>query len=317
MTDASKECNVWQISAGPSSRSYAKQFLDYGVALIGPGDGGPWRRESCDNKFLSRFASEVQKGDVFLLRAGASEIQAVGIVASGYKYLSQFDDVNGWDLQHGRRVRWCKFPDTQVFDELIFGANPPRLSRVHSEDLIDYANRFVQSPPTDWQICTLPCLPVGEPALETPPRELRGLIAQINDLISVYGDIDSFGELPSESEMVAHYIVPFLRALGWPVERIAVEWHNVDVCVFTKLPRIPQFCHYLIEAKRVGAGVEGALEQAVRYAQTLNSHCNVIVSDGIRYRMYEASKDYAPVAYANLGRLKESSVELFKLMKKP
>ena len=116
--------------------------------------------------------------------------------------------------------------------------------------------------------------------------------------------------------MVAHYVVPLLHALGWPVEKIAVEWRNVDVSVFTKLPRIKQHCHYLIEAKRLGAGVEGALEQAIGYAKDLNIHCDVVVTDGIRYRMYEARRGYAQVAYANLGRLKESSLELFKRMKK-
>ncbi|OGK88956.1 MAG: hypothetical protein A2X50_05095 [Candidatus Rokubacteria bacterium GWF2_70_14] len=32
---------VWQISGGPTSRSYAEVFLKHGVALIGPGDAEP------------------------------------------------------------------------------------------------------------------------------------------------------------------------------------------------------------------------------------------------------------------------------------
>ncbi len=32
--------NVWQISGGPASRSYADVFLRHGVGLIGPGDAG-------------------------------------------------------------------------------------------------------------------------------------------------------------------------------------------------------------------------------------------------------------------------------------
>ena len=80
--------------------------------------------------------------------------------------------------------------------------------------------------------------------------------------------------------MVAHCVIPFLRALGWPVERIAVKWRNIDVCVFSKLPRIPEHCHYLIEAKRLGAGVEGALEQAIGYVSALGVQCDVVVTDG-------------------------------------
>ncbi len=37
------ERTIWQVSAGPADRSYADRFLEHGVALIGPGDTGPWR----------------------------------------------------------------------------------------------------------------------------------------------------------------------------------------------------------------------------------------------------------------------------------
>ena len=317
MADLRTEHTVWQISGGVADQSYASQFLEYGVALIGLGDARPWQSGRYNSGFVNRFASELKDGDVLLLRIGASVIQAVGLVSSEYQYLSQFDDVNGLDLQHGRRVRWSSLPEPQIFEEQVFGANPARLSQVQSKKLVDYANRYVLSPPMEWQTRPLPNLPVEEPALETFPCELQDLIAQVNDLRDLYVDRGAFGKLPSENEIVAHYVVPFLRALGWPVERIAVEWRNVDVSVFTKLPRIPQHCYYLIEAKRLGAGVEGAVPQAVGYAKSRNIHCDDVVTDGIRYRMYEASKDYAQVAYANLGRLKESSLKLFKRMRKP
>lgn len=77
---------VWQISGGQASRPYADVFLKYGVGLIGPGDAGPWKPERDDDEFeggfVRRFASEVQIGDVFLLRTGISKICAVGMVAS-------------------------------------------------------------------------------------------------------------------------------------------------------------------------------------------------------------------------------------------
>ena len=295
--------------------------MNHGVALIGPGDTGPWGSKRSDEEFgggfVRRFASELSIGDVVLLRTGISTIRAVGLVASGYQYMPQFDDVNGWDLQHARRVRWCALPEPYGFGEPVFGANPPRLSRVQSEEVVEYANRFVGSPPTAWQTSVLPSLPEEEPKLTTPPPELQELVAQVHDLTKLYWEEDGFGERPMEDELVAHYVVPFLRALGWPVERIAVKWRNIDVCVFSKLPRAPEYCHYLIEAKRLGAGVEGALKQATGYVSALGISCDVVVSDGIRYRMYEAGKDFAPVAYANLARLKQSSLELFKRMRRP
>ena len=62
---------------------------------------------------------------------------------------------------------------------------------------------------------------------------------------------------------------------------------------------------------------EGALAQAVGYVSALGVPCDVVVTDGIRYRMYAADKDFAPVAYANLDRLKRSSLELFARMRRP
>ena len=308
---------IWQVAAGPSDLSCVSEFLNYGVALIGPGDTGPWESRKNDNALVRRFASKLKEGDILLLRRGVATIHAVGIVASEYQYFRQFDDVNGLALQHGRRVRWRSLPEPYTFDEQVFGTSPTQLSQVHSKQLVDYVNEFIQSPPVDWQRCSLPGLPPEEPTLKTYPCGLRELIVQAENLQYVYGNSDFFGESPSENEVIAHYVVPFLRALEWPVERIAVEWRKVDVSVFTTLPRIPEHCHYLIEAKRLGTGLEDAVKQVVRYAKNLNIRCDVVVTDGIRYCMYAADKNYTQVAYANMGRLKESSQELFKRMKKP
>ena len=334
---------VWQISAGPTSRSYADLFLKHGVALIGPGDAGPWTPERDDDEFdlpatpgaaqagggfVRRFASEVQVGDVFLLRTGISRISAVGIVASEYLYLNQFDDVNGWDLQHARRVRWYKLPQEHTFTTPVFGANPTRCSRTWNEEVLDYAERFLNSPPTHWQTAALPELPSEEPPLEDIPLALQGLVATAKDLIPLLWDRQGFGDHPSEDEMVAHFVVPFLRALGWQPEQIAVKWRFIDVAVFRALPRTPANCHLVIEAKRLGAGVEGALEQAKGYVEALGTPRDVIVTDGIRYRMYscvpsatgpaeEGQSCFNPIAYANLGRLKTSAAELFARMRRP
>jgi len=42
-----------------------------------------------------------------------------------------------------------------------------------------------------------------------------------------------------------------------------------------------------------------------------------VVTDGVRYRLYAAAQDYAPVAYANLVRLKQSALDLFDRLKRP
>ena len=51
----------------PTNRAYADVFLKCGVALIGPGDSGPWRPDrddddaNADGSSVRRFATEVQK----------------------------------------------------------------------------------------------------------------------------------------------------------------------------------------------------------------------------------------------------------------
>lgn len=312
---------IWQLAGGPATRPYADVFLKYGVGLIGSGDAGPWTAEREDDEFgggfVRRFASEVQNGDVFLLRTGISRICAVGIVASEYLYLNQFDDVNGWDLQHARRVRWCKLPQEHTFTTQVFGTNPTRCSRTWNEEVLDYAHRFLNSPPTHWQAAALPELPAEEPPLEDVPAALQGLVAAANDLVPLLWDRQAFGEHPSEDELIAHFVVPFLRALGWPPERIAIKWRYIDVAVFRALPRTPENCHLVIEAKRLGAGVGGALEQAKGYVEALGTPRDVVVTDGIRYRMYSCQSAFESIAYANLGRLKKPAVELFTRMKRP
>lgn len=312
--------SVWQLAAGQSTRPYGDVFLKYGVGLIGPGDAGPWNPERDDDEFeggfVRRFANEMQNGHVVLLRTGMATISAVGIVASDYVYLNQFDDVNGWDLQHARRIRWCKLPQEYTFSSPVFGANPTRCSRTWNEEVMDYAERFLNSPPFNWQNAPLPELPADEPSLPEIPEALQGLVGQAHDLSFLYWDRQGFGGYPSEDEMVAHFIVPFFRALGWPPERIAIKWRYIDVSVFDKLPRVPESCRFVIEAKRLGAGVEGALEQAKGYVEALGVHRDVVVTDGIRYRMYSCEKHFAPLAYANLIRLKKSATDLFSRLKR-
>ncbi len=143
------------------------------------------------------------------------------------------------------------------------------------------------------------------------------MVGQALDLACLFPDRQSFGEPPAEDELVTHFIVPFLRALGWPPECIAVKWRWIDTAVFAILPRTAENCKFIIEAKRLGAGVEGALVQAKGYVQSLGVPCDVIVSDGLRYRMFSGNDGFAPVAYANLTRLKQPAVELFRRMRKP
>jgi hypothetical protein len=311
--------NIWQVTSAPENRNYADVFLRHGVALITPGDSGAWspqRAKLFEDDVVRRFAEDVQIGDIILLRSGASSIHALGIIASEYVYLPQFDDVNGWDLQHARRVRWFALPEVYDFGAPVFGSISQRFSRVNRDDVIDYAQKFVNSPPDYWKSAPLPMLPDEQPLMEPIPENLQSLVAQVQDLASLYLDEFHFGDLPAEDELLAHYIIPLLRTLGWSVEQIGIKWRYVDVTTFRALPRTTENIQFIIEAKRLGVGAEGALKQALRYLETLGIQRDVIVTDGIRYRLFSAKNGYKPTAYANLARLKQNANELFTLMKK-
>jgi len=310
---------VWQIAAGDATHAYSDWFIKYGVALIGPGWPGPWTHDSEDEEFeggyVRRFASEVTVGDAIVLRRGVASILAIGLVESEYFFEEAFEDVHGWSLQHARRVRWACLPSERRFRNAVFGTRPSRFSRVRNKNVVRFASRCVNSPQTSWQPVPLPSLPPKEPRLEEIPPGLGQLVAQAKRLHSLYWDWDRFDEgPPNESEMIAHFVVPFIRALGWSVEQIALGWHHVDVAVFHSLPRLPENCRFVIEAKRLGRGIESARAQARSYVEKLGAPCDVVVTDGMRYRLYARDKDFNEAGYADLSNPKRLAARLFAYM---
>jgi hypothetical protein len=314
---------IWQISGGPASRTYAETFLTYGVGLIGPGWLGAWNRERHldhpDASYVRQIADELKQGDVFLLRLGRSRVCAVGVVGSDYQFFEQFDDVNGWDLQHGRRVHWFRLPVEYDFVSPVFGANPARISRVNQSVVVDYATRFLNSPPTHWQTAPLPALPSADETLELDrlSPQIQDVVATVQDLARSYWGRGNFPDHPSEDELIVHCVVPLLRALGWQPELIGIKWRYGDVVLFKSLPRNTENCHLIIEVKRLGAGVEGAMPQARGYADAWGIARDLVVTDGVRYRLYDCKTGHQAVAYANLASLKVKAFQLFDRLEKP
>jgi len=303
---------VWQISGGMKGSPYDDLLIRHGLALIGPGDPGQWtpdrRDDDFDGGWVRRFATEPQIGDVILLRIGSDQVVAVGIIASDYQYLEQFDDVHGWDVQHARRVRWRTLSSPEVFPNRVFGASP--FSRVISEEIIRFADEAMGVGLDAWQTAPLLNLPPPERLWENPPTWLNALVGLAHDWFQMIGQENSFRGLPSEDEMVAHFVVPLFRSMGWPQELLAVQWNYVDLAVFRSLPRVPENCCLVVEAKRLGVGVESALRQAIGYSNRMHGCCDVLLTDGFRYRLYDAARDFLPIAYANLITLKVNACVL-------
>lgn len=313
---------IWQIVGAAAGRPYAEEMVRYGVMLVGPGDRGPWASPQFDDDSAVRetlrwFAESAAVGDAVVLRTGRSAIRAVGLIAGAYEYSERFDDVNGLDRQHSRRIRWFDLPAVHEFETLVFGQQPATFSRVRSDVVRGVVAQLLGSEPVGWQIAPLPALPPEEPPLERIPPKLAALVGQAQDLLPLYGDNERFGSPPTEDEMVAHYVVPFLRDFGWPPELVGVKWRNVDVALFSSLPRSFLTCELVIEAKRLGVGVEAALHQAQGYVEGLALAADVAVTDGIRWRRYSRAQDFAPSGYANLARLKARAVTLFDTLQGP
>lgn len=330
---------IWQVSAGESGRRYPERFLNDRVAFIGPGDPGPWAPELPDEKFgggyVRRFAGEMQHEDLLVLRQGRDTILAVGRVIGEYQYCKQFDEVLGWDLQHCRRVCWVELKGPHIFDQPVFGASPSRFSQVHNQVVIDFISQFVDQDECLSNYCEqydLPDLPEIEPVL--PIADLQGNlqnlqipIQEITDLMELYYGGNLGDDYLSEHESTAHFVVPLLRALGWAMPNVAVEWRRIDIAVFTDTPRAPQNCRFVIEVKRPDTGILRALENAFHYAneyEIMGDDRYIVITDGILYLMYKANAENLgnfdnldninPIAYANIYRLKESHLKLFNLL---
>lgn len=55
---------------------------------------------------LRRFSETIKPRDIIVLRIGTQNVYGVGEVVGPYLWDARFEDVQGWGLQHVRRVRW-------------------------------------------------------------------------------------------------------------------------------------------------------------------------------------------------------------------
>jgi hypothetical protein len=114
---------IWQQAAGDNNRNYAELCLRWDVVLNGPGYAGPWpecrdalqadqwsARKLTD---LWRFSEEMRDGDIVVLRIGTATVLGAGEIVGPYQWSDEFGDVDGWDLQHIRRVRWLWHSTTE------------------------------------------------------------------------------------------------------------------------------------------------------------------------------------------------------------
>lgn len=338
--------NCWQVAAGDGDRNYADVCLRNGVILMGPSSAGPWRNSYLSNypptaeilkkqglhsrkiTNLDQFVNRIAPGDLVVLRVGMTEVHGVGIVASGYEYNENFSDVDGWDIAHTHRVKWVwkRSKDNRHegdFRKLLnWGDTTQRLDSKSSKT----------KPLFDW-IRTLP-----EPSEDDPERlkefkrleiseisrhlfdygmssgSLSDLESRVRDLCSLAKWYKNYCK-PSESETVAHLVIPLLLALGWSPQRIQLEFHQrnigrADVALYANGNRDNYEPIGIIEAKKYGYSCMTAEEQVRTYARQMKYLRRLIVTDGIRYGIFvrhnnEESFPERPTAYLNLSDLRD------------
>ena len=317
--------NYWQHAAGDTDRNYVDLCIKWDVILNGPGYAGAL--PECKERLLKdgwtskkvtgliRFSHEMEEGDIVVLRLGTNEIYGVGYIVGGYEWLDIFSDVDGWDLNHVRRVKWfwkdLHKPKTFPAHTLKFGDTTQNLS---SDIIIDWIKNLpqpkipdiVKLPPPD--ATKVDFNSISEYLFEqgVSSNSIEVLLKEIDELVRIARWYKK-STAPSESETVTYLVVPLLRALGWTPQKMAVEWNNVDVALFNKLPRNDDNLSVVVEAKKKDNSCLSAKSQAESYADNKQNCQRLIVTDGLRYGVYLRNENiFNLVAYFNLTSLKNS-----------
>ena len=326
--DISKYKRIWQHASGDTNRSYHELSFKWGVILFGPGYKGPWpdckeplRKAGWSSRkmtTLDRFANEMQDGDLVVLRLGTDSIYGVGEIVGDYIYEDCFGDVDGWDLQHTRRVRWLWVYENEPkrFNTyaLKFGDTTQELT---GEEVLEWL-RELEVPAERYQQ-PLPDLPkVGNKvsldvvteylfAEGISNNSIERLQSQIMELRRIANWYYKEKHHPSEYETIAYLVAPLLRAIGWTPQQVGIEWNKVDLALFSSLPREDQKLSVVVEAKKMDYSCLTAKSQASGYAQGKENCHRLIVTEGMRYGVYlKENGEFILKAYFNLLDLRDS-----------
>ena len=315
---------IWQQAAGDKDRNYIKICLKWDVILNGPGNAGKLpeakvalREDGWSSRKITdllRFSEEIKEGDIVVLRLGTNEVYGVGTIVGNYEWNDEFSDIDGWDLQHIRRVRWLwegkeNFPTyslkqgdtTQLLDSesvknWLIQLDIPK--KKFNKELIPLPKKETKEPISFEKISEY----LFDEGISS--NSIQMLMSEIDELVRIAKWYKNNNN-PSEFETVTYLVVPLLRALGWTPQKMAIEWNKVDVALFSQLPRNDNNLKIVVEAKKKGNSCLSAKSQAQSYSEGKENCNRLIVTDGLRYGIYIREKDkYKLYAYLNLTSLK-------------
>ena len=251
---------------------------------------------------------------------GTNQIYAIGEIVGGYQFHEEFNDIDGWEIGHLRRVRWLwqnplepqEFP-TQT---LKWGDTTQELT---SEEVKEWmSNLDVQEHQYARELKELPHENTNNKTnIEEisdylfnqgiASSSINSLLDEVDELIRIANWYRNQEVYPSESETINYLAVPLLRVLGWTPQRMAIEWGGIDLALFSKLPRENENLSVVVEVKKMDQSCFSAFEQAKSYADQVTDCKSIVVTDGIRYGVYikNSENEYSLYSYLNLTRLRK------------
>jgi hypothetical protein len=288
-------------------------FLKYGVLLVGLGDPGEYLFKSAEYhqySFVKMVAEDIEYGDTVVLKKPFGRkwgILAVGKIISQYIYRPQFDDVSGWDLQHSKSVDWYK-PNKSL--DAVSDLRRGTCSRVKNRKIREIADSVLATG-NRVDIKPIPDMPdlienkeiieelVDHGLSSRSAEEVGHSIRRVQRLAKWYM---YHGHRVSEYEARSLLVVPMLLALGWPEQKLKIEWDKLDIAFFDKPYRgIDEKCIMILESKSPGSGLIHSENQVRTYADKYKDCKKIIISDGIRYIVFERKNgEWKRLAYLNL-----------------
>ena len=326
---------IWQQAAGDTDRNYVDICLNWDVILNGPASLGEWTDDKIypdmtarKRTDINRFCEEMEDSDLVVLRLGTSSVYAVGEIVGGYEFHEEFNDIDGWDLGHVRRVRWYwKYKNEPKYfptHTLKFGDTTQELNKskshlviewmesLHVSDIVDkpklkdFANTINHARNINFNEISDFLFDKG-----VASASILDLLNEIGELVRIANWYYRGIEYPSENETVNYLVVPLLRALGWTPQRMAIEWNHIDIALFSGLPRSDDRLSVVIEAKKKDSSCLAAFPQARSYALEKKNCKRIVVTDGLRYGVFkrnsgnsDEAQDFSLHAYLNLTRLR-------------
>lgn len=321
--------NTWQIATGDGSRSYGNVFFELGIACLGPGDPGPWLDPSAmtfynadeSAKYKVESLSQVEPGEWVIARKGTQTILGVGKVKSSIKWSRILEDVDGWDLQHYVDVEWYRpatpqmvlsFSDRTLPWHTISGCNDQRvyqaIERTQFERVEPSTPISGIAEPTTIQIASL-------------SKELLNRGVRVQDAENVIAAIERIERLTrwylandprvGEAEIRAFLVAPLLVALGWPEQRIKLEYDATDVALFRERFNRKQRSspEWIVEVKSFGNGLAFTKGQLKKYGKRFPNCTKFIATNGYRYVFLELEgSSLKQRGYFNLLNMRDRNV---------